>query len=219
VDVRPLVPDDLGWVVDLAARRAEQRERFAPRFWRRAADARRIHAGYLGSLVDDPAVPALRTDHLFAFALPQPGFLLVDDAAAEEPGHWAAEGPELFRRLLGGSAVRFVCPAPEPDRAALALRLGLTIAETWWHRDLAGTHRPVSPGPLRVPGADGRLVTAPPVYAPGGPVLLVTGFDGRPALAEMERAAAARGAVVSVVTHPPEGDATEYRRTCDFYTS
>jgi hypothetical protein len=55
-------------------------------------------------------------------------------------------------------------------------------------------------------------------------VLLVTSFDDRGALAEIERRAESRGAAVSVVTQAPGDDAREelllgsgYRRTCDFY--
>jgi hypothetical protein len=223
--VRPLVADDLDWVVDLATRRGEQRQPFAPRLWRRARDARRVHARYLGSLIADPAVPAMRTDHTFAFGMPRPGLVLVDDAAADRADQWATEGAALVRRLVGGSRVRFVCPVPEPERAALAVQLGLSCAETWWHRDL--TERPVdlrTDESLQVRGAQGRLIAAPPVYAPGGPVLLVTQFHDRRALSEIEREAASRGATVSVVTQAPEDSVREellltagYRRTCDFY--
>ena len=224
--VRSLVADDLAWVVDLAARRAEQRQSFAPTFWRRAPDARRAHTEYLSSLIADPAVPAVRTDHTFAFGLPRPGFLLVDDAAAERADRWATEGAALLRRLVGESRVRLVCPVPEPDRTALAVELGLRRAETWWHRDLAGPRASdfQDGASLQVPGARGRLVRSPAVYAPGGPVLLVTEFHGRRALAEMEREAASHGAAVSVVAQAAGDGVCEelllrigYRRTCDFY--
>ena len=221
--VRALTADDLDWVVDVADRRGEQRQSFAPRFWRRAPDARRTRERFLGSLIADPAVPALRTDHAFAFGARagerRAGPLLVDDAAVESPEQWATEGAALLRRLAGGRRLRFVCPVPEPERAALAVRLGLTCREAWWHRDL--------PEPVGSPAtatAPVRLVPAPPVYAPGGPVLLVTEFRGRRALAEEERRAAHRGAVVSVVAMAPGDRVREevlfsmgYRRTCEFY--
>jgi hypothetical protein len=212
--IRPLVAGDLGWVVDLLARDGRHRESFAPRFWRRAPDARRIHASYLGALIGDPAAVALRTGHAFAFGLRRPGLVVVDDAAAEHAGHWATEGAALLRRLAGDSRVRLVCPVPHPERAALAARLGLSRVETWWHRDLAAQPSSVTADePLEVDGAQGRLVPAPPIYAPGGPVLLVTEFRDRRALAELEHRAEGRGAAVSVVTRDPGG----YRHTCDFY--
>jgi len=56
-------------------------------------------------------------------------------------------------------------------------------------------------------GALGRLVRAPPVYDPGGPVLLVASVDSPAALARIEEAATARGATVSVVSQrPDDGD-------------
>jgi hypothetical protein len=217
--------DDLDWAAGLAAVRRAQREVFAPRFWRQAPDARRLHTRYLGSLIGASGVAAMRTGHTFAFGISRAGTVLVDDAAADGEDRWASEGPALFRRLVGASRVRFVCPVPEPGRTALAIELGLRCAETWWHRDLP---EPLSGSPVdgsvHVGGARGTLVEAPPVYAPGGPVLLVAEFRHRRALAEMEREAARRGAPVSVVTQLP-GDgireeilmAAGYRRTCDFY--
>ena len=225
VTVRRLVADDLDWVVDLAGRSAGQRQSFAPRFWRRAPDAHREHARYLSSLIADPAVAAMRTEHTFAFGMPRSGFMLVDDAAADRADQWATEGATLLRRLAGESLVRFVCPVPEPDRTTLALELGLRCAEAWWHRDLNGRTADVNNDELlRVRGAQGYLVAAPAVYAPGGLVLLVTQLDNRRALAEIEQQAASRGAVVSVVTQAPDDYVREelllttgYRRTCDFY--
>jgi hypothetical protein len=51
--LHPLVPGDLDWVVDLAARRGQEREPFDPRFWRRTPDARESHAKFLGPLIED----------------------------------------------------------------------------------------------------------------------------------------------------------------------
>lgn len=231
---RPLEPADLDWVAGLAERDGEQRQAFAPRFWRRAPGARPVHTRYLRSLIEDPAVRALRTDHAFAIGVPHGEVRLVDDAGADTPDRWATDGPSLLGDVAGGSRIRLVCPVPSPQRTALAVRLGLTLVETWWHRDLPpgrftgglrDAHHAGEAGGLRglhdaseaggVRGAHGRLVTAPPVYAPGGPVLLVTGFRDREALAGLERQAAAGGAVVSVVVSRTE--VPGYRRTCDFY--
>jgi hypothetical protein len=206
VAVRPLLADDLPWVVELAEARGRQRQLFAPRFWRRAPDARNVHAGYLSPLLDDPDVVAVRTDHAFAIGLSRDGHRLVDDAEAERDDQWATEGAALLRRVAGDSSVRFVCPVSEPARAALAVELGLRRVETWWHRDL-----PPVPADARPEDVPVHLVPAPPVYAPGGPVLLVT--DPGRDLARIEREAARRGAVVSVVTESHAG----YRRTCDFF--
>ena len=49
---------------------------------------------------------------------------------------------------------------------------------------------------------------APPVYDPGGPVLLVTRLESADALAEIEAEAAGRGATVSVVSQAAGDDVT-----------
>lgn len=219
--VRSLTLADLDWVVELAARRAREREPFAPRFWRRAAGARDAHAAFLGGLIQDPGTPSLRTDNGFAFGLPRPGGLLIDDIAVDDETRWPADGTRLIRSLVGPSPVRLVCPVPQKERTAVAVALGLRVAETWWHRDLELSDRLM--GPVDLPGA--RLVAAPPVYDPGGPVLLVTEFRDADALQALEQRAAGAGARVSVVSQRPEDVgcadllvAAGYRRTCDFRT-
>jgi hypothetical protein len=79
-------------------------------------------------------------------------------------------------------------------------------------------------GPVRIRGARATLVAAPPVYAPGGPVLLVTKCQDGRMLDKLEREASRRGAAVSVVARRSPDAAPErwllgrdYRRTCDFY--
>lgn len=71
-----------------------------------------------------------------------------------------------------------------------------------------------------------RLVPAPPVYDPGGPVLLVTRVLDATWLADAEHAAAARGATVSVVSQAPADHALAglltaagYRRTTGYYSA
>jgi hypothetical protein len=54
--------------------------------------------------------------------------------------------------------------------------------------------------------AGARLVAAPPVYAPGGPVLLVRTVPTLQALQSVERSACRRGGVVAVVAQQA-GDA------------
>jgi hypothetical protein len=217
--VRPLTLADLDWVVDLAARRAREREPFAPRFWRRAAGARATHAAFLGDLIQDPGTPSLRTDNGFAFGLPRPGGLLVDDIAVDDETRWPADGTRLIRSLAGPSPVRLVCPVPDRERTAVAVALGLRVAESWWHRDLEVSDGLAGPVDL----LDARLVTAPPVYDPGGPVLLVTEFRDAVALQVLEKRAARAGARVAVVSQRPADVgcadllvAAGYRRTCDF---
>ena len=59
---------------------------------------------------------------------------------------------------------------------------------------------------VEVDGARGRARPAPPVYDPGGPVLLVTELESTDALGRIEEVAASRGARVSVVTTARSAD-------------
>lgn len=99
----------------------------------------------------------------------------------------------------------------------------MVLVESWWHRDLASTSSPTVAGAaIEVEGASGRLVEAPPVYAPGGPVLVTFDVNGGWALTAIEVAAASGGAVVSVVPRKP-GQPTDfltsagYKRTTNFF--
>jgi hypothetical protein len=221
--VRPLTPDDLEWVLDLSERRRERIVAFAPLFWRPASDARDRHRAFLGQQVVDPSVVSLRTDHGFVFAAPRGGLLEVDDMALDDDHLWPDDGSALLRSVVTIGDLRFVCPVPEAARRRSAVDLGLALVESWWHRDLPFTSSPVVGGAaIHVPGASGRLVEAPPVYAPGGPVLLVSDVNGGRALTAIESAAAAGGAVVSVVPRKP-GQPTRllttagYKRITDFF--
>lgn len=220
--LRALTTDDLDWVLDLATARRARIAPFAPRFWNPAPDARSAHARFLGGLILSPDVMSVRSDHCFLFGLPREGHLLVDDMAVEDDACWPEDGTALLRHAGSAGPLRLVCPVPEPARTAAARSLGLAVAESWWHRDL-------EPSPHEAAtdlGEGCRLVPAPPVYDPGGPVLLVTKVADAGGLALAERAAAARGATVSVVSQAPADHglaglltAAGYRRTTDYYYS
>jgi hypothetical protein len=227
VESRPLTSADLAWVVGLASARRAKIVSFAPRFWNPADDARRTHATFLGSLIAEPDVLSIRTDHGFLFGMPRSGALVVDDMAAEGDAFWPLDGEELLRSAGQVGRLRLVCPVPEAPRASAATAVGLSIAESWWHRDLtnvASSAHDWDELGLQVDGAVARLVPAPPVYAPGGPVLLVTSVSDASALSAIEDEAARRGAPVSVVSQDPDDDglaellnAAGYRRTTDYY--
>lgn len=203
--VRPLIRSDLGWVLDVSATRRERIASFAPTFWRPAPNAREVHEDFLGNQIDNPDVLSIRSDHGFLFGAARAELLVIDDMALEEESAWDTEGQQLLRSAGETSDLRFVCPVPEPARTQTALTLGMSIVESWWHRDLApdGLAETREDSSLRVDGALGRLVPAPPVYAPGGPVLLVFNVDSAEALAAIEYEATTAGATVSVVTQRP----------------
>ncbi|HEU4947762.1 MAG TPA: hypothetical protein VFT31_11460 [Kribbella sp.] len=224
--MRRLTRADLDWVLDLSAARRERLVPFAPRFWNPAPAARDVHRDFLGSLIDSPRVLSIRTDEGFLFGVSRDGILVVDDFALEHETAWPLDGSALLRGASEEGRVRLVCPVPESARRLAAAEIGLVTVESWWHRDLDPLGGPVEAGDdcrLVVEGAAGQLVPAPPVYAPGGPVLLVTEVANAVALSAIEQAAVRRGAPVSVVTLPPDDprgaqllEPAGYRRTTDF---
>lgn len=220
-DVRPLTQDDLDWAAELARARRERLGRHAPRFWRPAADATERHRAFLSHLIDDSSTLSVRSEHGYLVALHPGPYLLVDDMALEHPEHWASEGAALLRQAADLAPVRFVVPAVESERLDAALDLGLEPAEIWWHRDLepATGLNVVSEDPrLSVDGAEAQLVPAPPVYDPGGPILLVTAVESPEALRLAEQSAARRGATVSVVTQRPAAQDLAEVLTASGYT-
>ena len=223
--VRPLTVEDLEWVLDMGAQRRQRIAGFAPRFWRPAPDARDRHREFLRGQIQDPKVVSLRTGRGFVFAVPRGELLDVDDMAVNDDTCWPFDGARLLRAVLERGELRFVCPVPEPARTQTAVDLGMTLVQSWWHHDLDPESSVVvvdDPG-ITVGGVSGRLVEAPPVYEPGGLVLLVSVLKNGAATAAIERAAAARGAVVSVVPRAP-GEPVDmlvdagYQRTTDFFT-
>lgn len=147
----------------------------------------------------------------------------VDDMALDDDNLWPHDGSALLQAVSQRSEVRFVCPIPEPERRQAAVHLGMLLVESWWHRDLATeTSETVVDPVIAVQGASGRLVEAPPVYAPGGSVLLTFDVDSGRALTAIEDAASAGGAVVSVVSRDPRRSTdflicAGYKRTTDFF--
>jgi hypothetical protein len=212
--LRPLVPDDLAWVLHLCELRRKRIAGYAVRLWRPAPGARDHHRVFLSHQIQDPRVLSLRTDHGFVFAAPRADLLDVDDMGLDDDDRWPDDGIRLLQAVLQRSDARFVCPVPEPARTQTAVAAGMQLAESWWHRDLPTTDppttatAPVDDPILDVPGASGRLVQAPPVYAPGGSVLLVLQVDSENALTAIEDAAIAAGAVVSVVPLLPTNTTT-----------
>jgi hypothetical protein len=224
---RQLTKSDLTWAVDLASARRERIVPFAPRFWKPAPNARELHAAFLSSLIDSPEVISVRTDKGFLFGMRRNDLVLVDDMALEDDADWPADGQVLLRWAGETGRLRLVCPVPEEPRTSTASAVGLANVESWWHRDLepAADRLPEVDDPvLIVAEAKGRLVPAPPIYAPGGPVLLVTQVTSPDSLTGIERAAAQRGACVSVVTHQLGDEqlaelltSAGYKRTTDYY--
>ncbi len=216
--VRPMTGDDLDWLVATTRARRESLVPHAPRFWRPAADAAARHRDFLAHLLENPAVLSVRTPGGYLIAFERGPVWIVDDLAVTAEGGWAHDGVTLLRHAQQAcGALRVVVPVAEVGRYDAARTVGLRAVEQWWHRDLPAPAPDPDPDTVAGPpddettlavggavgGAAGRLVPAPPVYDPGGPLLLVTEPGSGAALAALEAAAALRGATVSVVTHDP----------------
>lgn len=212
--VRTMTSDDVSWVVEMTRQRRESLVTHAPLFWRPAEDATDRHRAFLAQLIDDPDVLSVRTANGYLIAVDRGPAWLVDDATVAGEGEWEVEGVALLRHAQQRCGpLRVVVPVFESSRMAAVLSVGLAPIEQWWHRDLAAapaTAVGAADGPdIAVDGAHGQLVPAPPVYDPGGPVLLVTDVREHSALRRIEAEAAARGATVAVVTQRPDDSALE----------
>lgn len=222
---RPLTAADLDWVLDLIEPRRQQLAEHAPHFWNPAPQARELHGRFLGDQLGRSEIVALRTEHGFVFAGPRGDGFVIDDFLVSADDLWPTEGGALVRDAVSGHSVRIVCPVHELGRYGLAKSLGLTVAESWWTHDLAPlSGAEVGSEEISVDGTSGRLLPAPPVYAPGGPVLILSAVASLESLAAAEREAEAAGCPVAVV--PQRADdltraqlltAAGYRRTTDYY--
>ncbi len=230
-DVRPLGPDDLDWLLAVTLDRRAALVPHAPRWWHPAPDAAARQRAFLAHLLEAPTVLSVRTDHAYLIAFERRGSWIVDDLAVTPDGTWADDGSALLDHARGHcERLRVVVPVAEPHLRDAVHALGLHPVEHWWHRDLP-TLLAASAGPdrgttLTVAGATGRLAPAPPVYAPGGPVLAVDEPGSPQSLTALESAGSARGATVAVAVQS-EGDtgradvleAAGYTLTTSFYAT
>lgn len=230
--IRVMTSDDVGWSVEVLARRRARLARHAPVYWRPAADATERHTRWLTHLLGPGGGIGYRTERGLLIAAPGPDAWTIDDAWVPDDA-WHDDGAALWSRAvarIGPATVRFVCPTFEPERTRFAVACGLELDTSWWHLDVDPATEEVEPAteagtePL-LEGASAALVPAPPVYDPGGPVLLlreiadIVVLDGAPG-------EAARCGAPLVVVDQPSRDAplarslTEhgYLRHCDFFT-
>lgn len=188
--VSAVTTEDLDWVVAALGRRRARLVPFGPIFWRPAPDAASLHRNYLGSQLTDGGALAYRTEDSVLMAVPRGDGWLVDDAyVPDEDSNTSRELWNAFDAECHGARVRLVCPVYEEHRAEFARAVGLTVAETWWLRELPDSTG--CPGGVRVPLAevDAITVAAPSIYDPGGAVLLL---PDAPPIDEVIRAAVDR---------------------------
>ncbi len=177
--VRALGAGDAGWAAELMAARREAYAAYSPVLWRPARGIAELHAQFLGRQIQDPNSVALRTQNGFVISECGGGEGFIDDFAIDDCGSWAVDGFELLRAawvLLsarGTSALRVVTAQADRPKVAMLVALGLQLVQQWWVKSVQPAPGFVhAPGRIDRPGVGGFLGPAPPVYDPGGPVLL-----------------------------------------------
>jgi hypothetical protein len=226
VVARRVTSHDVEWVVERLADRRRSLATFAPTYWRPAPDARRWHRGFLRYLLGEGGAVGFRTDDSVMIAQPKGHGWLMDDAAVAE-ARWESEGADLWDALRGqlSGSLRWVCPVPERNHRSFVGSCGFELVESWWHRDIGNEVSSVDgAGDVVVVGAAARLVPAPPVYEPGGPVLFLTDVqEPDAALEDAVRKASVLGSAVVVVSQPSRDtslatnlEAQGFKRHCDF---
>jgi hypothetical protein len=213
-----MTPDDAAWAAALMERRRQVYAGYSPVFWCPRPGVTGLHARFLGRQIGASGYLALRTDHGFLIGQRrgQEGF--VDDFAVDETATWDGDGAALLRIAWhrwepdGLEAVRVVTACADQDKCAMLATLSLELAEQWWVRELSPAEheplgrpadQPIPTGPVTGTGFSGLLGPAPPVYDPGGPVLLLSDLAADADLSDIEREAAAMGAVLLIVPAAP----------------
>jgi GNAT superfamily N-acetyltransferase len=214
---------DAAWAAGLMERRRQVYAGYSPVFWRPRPGVTGLHARFLARQLASPGFLALRTGHGFLIGQRRDQEAFVDDFAVDETARWDGDGAALLLAAWhrwaadGLDAVRVVTAHADNDKCAMLSALSLELAEQWWVRELSPGDRDVQAipagqpapagqaapaGPVTGAGFSGLLGPAPPVYDPGGPVLLVSDLAG-PDLASVEREAARMGAVLLIVPAAP----------------
>jgi hypothetical protein len=216
VTTRDMTADDAAWAAGLMERRRQVYAGYSPVFWRPRPGVTGLHARFLGRQLTLPGYLALRTEHGFLIGQRRDQEAFVDDFAVDETARWDADGAALllaaWRRWEadGLDAVRVVTAHADEDKCAMLSALSLGLAEQWWVRELEGipAGQFIPAGPVTGSGFSGLLGPAPPVYDPGGPVLLVSDLAASADVAStdvasVEREAAGLGAVLLIVPAVP----------------
>jgi hypothetical protein len=169
--VRDATGTDVDSMADLFDRKRLEQEAFSPVFWRVAANARNAHRAFIELLVQSPDVLTLVSAEggaLIALDRGDKGWL-IDDFAVPTPELWPTTGVELLRVALDriGRPVTVVVAHRDDAKRAALRQAGLQLDEEWWVRP---ADAPV--GDTAHQGHTAALIAAPPVYDPGGPVLM-----------------------------------------------
>ena len=214
--IRPLTSEDAPWMAALMARRREEYERYSPVFWRRASDVEELHARFLRRLVEDPDNIGLRTDRGFVTAVRRGEQYYADDFALERDGSWEVDGRVLLLAVWSdakrrdASALRVVTAARDVAKVAMLRGAGMAVDVRWWVKPLdVSAPGTAYSGTVDGEGFDATLTAAPPVYNPGGPVVIVNRVDSAVALERAEEKSRDLGAVLVILPIEPSSSKQE----------
>lgn len=227
--VRAVTVDDLDWVVAVLAERLKLLIPHAPIFWQPSPHAARIHRAYLARLLTQAGARGYRTAAAVLIAAPGPPGWIVDDARVPGEQWGTPDADALWRAFTtdcGGDPVRFVCPRYEQERGAFAVRVGLTLAESWWLKELPGSQGGQGGVTVDLPGASAVTAAAPPVYAPPGPMLFLPEVANPQTAIPAALSAAPRRGCAGIVINQRPGQAVlaaelrkaGFQQHCDYYT-
>jgi GNAT superfamily N-acetyltransferase len=210
VTVSALSPDDARWAAAVMEDRRQLYATYSPVFWHPASGVAGLHARFLRRQIASAANVGLRTGHGFIIGQLRGTEGFVDDFAVDADGTWHGDGAQLLLAAweqlaaVGASAVRVVTAKADQAKVRMLRDLSLRLVGQWWVKPLRSAGPAASTGRVDGTGFSGLLGPAPPVYEPGGPVLLADTLAGDADLAVLEREAAAMGAVLAVVPTAPE---------------
>lgn len=185
---------------------------YSPVFWHPASGVTGLHARFLGRQIASDTNVGLRTDHGFVIGQLRGAEGFVDDFAIDADGTWSDDGAVLLMAAwdkltsAGATVLRVVTARADEAKVQMIRDLSLRLVEEWWVMPLRAAGPATASGRVDGTGFSGVLGPAPPVYDPGGPVLLADRVGDDVGLSVVEHEAAAMGAVLAVVPTPPGSD-------------
>ena len=187
---------------------------YSPVFWRPARGVTEAHGNFLAEKVSAGSAVALRSERGFLIGEERRREGFIDDFAVEADGDWANDGADLLcsawplLAARGAATLRVVTAAADEPKVAMLRACSLEPVEQWWVKPVEPSGTPGTTGRVDARGFSGILGPAPPVYDPGGPVVLVDQLTAGTRVAAIEQGAAALGAVLAIVP-VPVGDGRE----------
>ncbi len=220
--IRDLMIEDCEWAAELMERRRQVYAHYSPVFWRPARGVTEGHAAFLAEKVSRGGSVALRTDRGFLIGDLRGTEGLVDDFAVEADDDWSLDGAALLCSAWtalasrGAERLRVVTAAADEPKVAMLRASSLEPVEQWWVKPVDPAGTPAASGRVDGSGFSGFLGPAPPVYDPGGPVLLIDRVTDGTTTAAIEEGAAALGAVLAVLPVPVGADREAELRDATF---